>query len=658
MDIINENIPYENEKIHLILDSSLLNKSNGIIYSSKKENFLLINNYFLEYSSIIIDNNPHNKNISSIIVNNLLNKNDSTLIILTDSNNDSNEYLNTLRNLFNENNYKEYNINSILYLYNYINKKNKKYETYKISDIPNIEDNNLFIKIKIEFNNDIIYNCFKILIINNSYESICPFFCLNRKDYELFLLKEKINKLLSEEKIIEEKIKKLPLLNIDFIEDINSFKKETFDYFNKFINNIEKIKNYFNNSKSLTKNDINNFIKELNCFYDKINKENYKNKQNNIYREYIQVYNNINNICISNKNEAYLKSLFINFNNLNEEIVNFLENNDLNNKEITNLKNIIKFLQNELKQEKSKNISKIINNNDKNNFYNISIDNNNAFLTNNKSMSKINNSKKKLLNQSINLNKSLSIRKYNRNLKGNITMDNSTIIPNKSFEDNRHNKNDLKYLNKKINQLNEIIANFKSNNEIMEKSNEKMKKDINNLNKIISKLQREKHGNHLIPKSSSIKNIKPKIFEFKEKKEFPKGKRLIQNKNLYLNNRNNDNLSSRNDKNNNKNYINTSLVDDKHYEILKKIYEENKNMSKIINNYYFNNSELNLTQNDFNIHNNKTKNNSFINNSTSKKVKKKKIYYNNLKLNLNTDKKVNKNSSAPKIKILKTNYHK
>ena len=668
MEIINDNIPYDGEKIHLILVSSLLNKSIDILYSLNNKNFLLINNYFLEYSSISIDNNPiNNNNISSTIINNLINKSDSTIIILSDSKKDSNAYLTSLKNIFNKNNYKDYNINSISYMYNYINKNNKKYETYDISSIPKIENNNLFIKIKIEFNNDIIYNCFKILIINNSYESICPFFCLNRKDYELIFIKEKINKLLLEEKIIKDEINKLPLLHIDFIENINSFKKETFDYFNKFINSIEKMKNYFN-SKLLTKNDFNNFIKEVNNFYDKITKESYKNKQNNVYREYIQTYKDINNICISNKCEANLKSLFINLNNLNEEIVNFLDNNDLNKKEITNLKNIIKFLQNELKQEKSKNLPKINNNNsDINNLYNIYMDNNNVFLTNNKSMNKINNSKKKSFNKTMNLNKSLSVKKYNRNHKRNISMDSSNNINNRTFEDNKHNKNYIKYLNKKISQLNDIIANLKSNNEILEKSNEKMKKDINNLNKIVSKLQREKEENNLIiesiPKSSSIKNIKPKIFNFKEKKEFPGQKDHIKNKNLFLNNINNDNdiIFSRNNKtkNNNNNYNNTSMIDDKHYEILKKIYEENKNMSKIINNYYFNNSELNFTHNNFNIKNNEDKNNSFINNSTSKKVKKKKkIYYNNLKLNLNTDKKVNKNTSAPKIKILKTNYQK
>ena len=73
----------------------------------------------------------------------------------------------------------------------------------------------------------------------------------------------------------------------------------------------------------------------------------------------------------------------------------------------------------------------------------------------------------------MNLNKSLSIRKTNRNHKINMPMDNSNNINNISFKANKHNKNDIKYLNKKYAQLNDIIANLKSNNKILEK---KMKK--------------------------------------------------------------------------------------------------------------------------------------------------------------------------------------
>ena len=242
MDVINEN-----EKIDLILSASVLNKSNDIRYNSKNKNVLLINNFFLEYNSIKLDNDPKNNNYLLLIINHLLNKNDATIIILTDSNKDSNIYLTSLQKVLNRDIYKEYNIKSIDYIYSYINEKNKNYHINDLSEIRNI-DNNISIKIKIENNNDIIYTCFKILILNNSFEKICPLFCLNRKDYELIILKEKISKLLASEKKFEKNIKNLPLLNIDLIENINSYKNETFDYFSKFMNDVEKLNNKFNNN--------------------------------------------------------------------------------------------------------------------------------------------------------------------------------------------------------------------------------------------------------------------------------------------------------------------------------------------------------------------------------------------------------------------------
>ena len=647
MDVINEN-----EKIDLILSASVLNKSNDIRYNSKNKNVLLINNFFLEYNSIKLDNDPKNNNYLLLIINHLLNKNDATIIILTDSNKDSNIYLTSLQKVLNRDIYKEYNIKSIDYIYSYINEKNKNYHINDLSEIRNI-DNNISIKIKIENNNDIIYTCFKILILNNSFEKICPLFCLNRKDYELIILKEKISKLLASEKKFEKNIKNLPLLNIDLIENINSYKNETFDYFSKFMNDVEKLNNKFNNIKSVTKNDLNDFIKELNSFFNKINKEKYLNKQNDIYKQYIETYKSSSNIDTIKQNEDNLKSLFLKFTNTNEEIINFLESNDINKKEIMNLKNIIKFLQNELKQEKSRNISKIQNNINENYNQKNSIDNNT--YRNNQNTSNIKrNSKQKSFNKSFNMHKSLSAKRYHRIHKRNVSMDSSSYNYNKSFEGNKHNENDIKYLNKKINQLNDIISNLKSNNEILEKSNEKMKKDIKNLNKIISKLERNNEENNLIA-NNSIKSLKPKILEANYKKQFF-WQKIQNNSNLRLNN-DKDTINGKDIPGKKATKINNnSSMDDEHYILLKKIQDENKKMAKIINNYYCNNTEFNSSSNNLNI--NKTNNELMINNSTSKKVKNKKNLYNKLHLNIYSEKNVNKKSSAPKIRILKFKNHK
>ena len=645
MEIIKENIPIVNEIIDLVLSPSLLNKSNEIIYNPRKKNSLLINTFFLEYSTITVDEDPIYSNIASLIINNIKNKNDSTLLILTDSYKESNIYLNSLQKLLNKNIYKEYNIKTISSIYAYTNEKNKKYKIGDLSEIPNIK-NNIFIKIKIEYNKDIMSSCLKVLIMKNDYERICPLFCLNHKDYELFFMKEKINNLLSEEKLIENKINDLPLLNIDLIEEINTYKNETFDYFTEFIKNIEKM----NSIKSLTKNDLNNFIKEVNLFYDKINKDNYKNKQNNIYKEYIKTYKNLNVIDIPNKKEENnLKSLFIKFNNLNEEILNFLENNNIHKKETANLKNTIKFLQQELKKEKIKNFSKNRNNFPINNNY--TIDSNLSLNSNFNTLEKNSNSNKRSFNYFDGLNKSNSLKRYNRINQRNINMNKAKSFHNRSYNRIKHNENNEKYLNKKIRELNVIISDLKTTNENLEKSNQKLKKDIKNLNIIISKMNKNKEENNLenevLSKSSLIKIINPKKkhrHEYSDQKWNGNKDMLFLNDNI--NNINNGNIISVFSKN--INLIGSSAIDEEHYAILKKIRDENKKYK--IKNNNFNITKLRPPESIL-INSNK-ENNTTTNNSTSKKTKNRgKI---NDKLHVNYY--ANKKSSAGKIKTLKNNY--
>lgn len=733
MDLINENIPYENEKINLIITSSLLNNSDNIIYNSKNSNSILINNYYLEYSSIHIDSDMKKNKSSLIITNNLLEKNDLLLIILTDSNEDSNIYLNTLKNILDKDNYKEYNINSISYIFSDLNKDNKTIID-DLYDISSIFNNNILLTLKIKYNDDIIYSSFKIFIINNSYENICPYICINHKEYDIIFLKNKIDNLLTEEKKIQKQINNLPMLNTDFIENINSFKKETFDYFSKFINNIEKTYTQFNTTKLLTKNDFSNIIKEIKSLMDKINKENYKFKQSKIYKEYIEIYKNTN---LSKKTEENLKSLFTKFNNLNEELVNLLETSDINKKEIANLKHLTKVLQNQVKQEKSKNISNMKENNN-NTLYNTIIENK-LTLSNNNLFKKRESQKRKSFFNSIKLTNTLTKKNINRNNKRNSSMDNIPIMANdKASEDNRYN--DLKYLKNKINQLNDTITNLKSSNEILQKSNEKMKRDINNLNKIIAKLRRnneENEENEFLHKSSSIKTfriIKPKILDFKKIQYSGQKRHKNKNKNLFLNNTiNNDTIFSENknktittskhksnkkiiNKSNNKkkinsenktnninnkannnnkekninninnintinytnntnssnyfnsindinnlndlNNINTTLNEDKHLAILQKIHDENKNMYKKINDYYYKNFDYVSPEKDRELNDSIEENKYTINNSTSKKPKKnKKINHNNLKL-YNTNVKGNNKSSVAKIKFIKANNNK
>ena len=664
MDILNENIQNYNDKIDLIITSSLLKNSNDILYNPKNKNTLLIDYYYLEYSSINIDSDINKNKILSVITKNLKLNNDFTIVILTDSNENSNKYLGFLKNILNKDNYSEHNINSISFTYSFIDEKNKKIEIKNLSDIPIIEEDNLFIKAKVKYKDDIIYSCLKILIINNLYENVCPLFCLNHKDYEFDFFKNSINKLLSEEKKFQNALNNLPLLNKDFLEEINSFKKEANDYYSKFINTIEKMYYKFNNTKLLTKNDFNIFIRDVNNIMDKINKENFQFKQNSLYKQYIKIYNNVTDISLSDKNHENLKSLFINFNNLNEEIANLLENNPYN-KEIANLKNSIKMLQNQLKEDKSKNLNNpkdiMMNNSSINNFSTIS---NNNTISSSNFLNYQNNSKSKPFMQVVQLNKDSSLKRYHNR---NIFLDNKTSNSNTiTYEDYRNNELELKYLRRKVNQLNETISNLIYENENLAKSNERMKLNINKLNRIIAKIHKNNNENDdetvyndIIVKNSSIKSFKPKYY-FNQRNNHSGQKKNDKSKDTsFYNTINNDSINGYsykkkkinmklNLKNTNNNSNNNTLNDYEHYAILKKIHDEKKDRSIRINDIYYMESSKNINYIEGNNGRSISKNN---------RMGKTTNHNSNSKIHNKTALKGNK-SSVPKIRIFKKNYHK
>lgn len=670
MDIINENTSNFNENIDLIMTLSTLKNINNILYNPKNKNKLLIDNYYLEYSSIEVDSNSNNNNLSEKIISNLSLKNDLTLIILTNSDEDSNAYINSLQNIFNKDNYQKYNIKSISFSYSYVEGKDKINSINDILDVPYIENDNIMIKAKINFRDDmILFSCFKILIIRNSYEKICPYFCINHKDYKFNFIKEQIKILLSEEKKIQKLIKNIPSLNADYLENIQSYKNEAIEYYSKFINMIEKAYHKFNNTKLLNKNDLYNFIKEANALIDLMNKENLENRQNNLYQQYIKVYKDIN---ISNANED-LKSLFIKFNNLNEEITDILENNNFNTKEISNLKNIINSLQNELKQEKTKyrnnkNINTIENNYTINNYNNFS----NNTISTEPNLSKGLNSKSKLLfNPMQRKNKSSSTNKDDNDNEKEST---SFNYHNKSYENLRSNAQEIKYLNKKINHLYDTITNLKNEKDILAKDNEKLKLNIKNLNRIIAKMYKNMGDDHndnndslhndSMGKSNSIKTLKAKIIDFKTRHQiqFSGNKRFKKNKNIFNNNTINNDMDRNNSRqkyinltintNYDKEYDNT-FNEEEHNALLKRIQDENKNISLKINELYH--------KTDFKTLDKDTSNNSLGYRTKKKNTNSKKLINlkkNNKSMNFNiyASAKGNK-GSVPKIKIYRKNVY-
>ena len=666
MDIINDKISNYNEKIDLIMTLSTLKNTNNIIYNSKNKNTLLIDNYYLEYSSIEVDSNSNNNNLSEKIINNLSIKSDLTLIVLTNTDEDSNTYINSLQNLFNKDNYSKYNINSISFAYSYVEEKDKINSINDILDIPYIENDNIMIKAKINFRDDmILFSCFKILIIRNSYEKICPYYCINHKDYKFNFIKDQINMLLSEEKKIQKLIKNIPSLNIDYLENIQSYKNEAIEYYSKFINMVEKTYHKFNNTKLLNKNDLNNFIKEANALMDIMKRENLQNKQNSLYQQYIKVYKDLN---ILNENED-LKSLFIKFNNLNEEIADILENNNFNLKEISNLKNEINSLQKELKQEKTKyRNNKNINTIETNYTINNNNFSNNTILTE-PTLSKGLNSKSKLLFNPIQRkNISSSINKDDNEKEST-----SFNYHNKSYESLRTNAQEIKYLNKKINHLYDTITSLKNENNNLVKDNEKLKLNIKNLNRIIAKMYKnmgdgyndnnDSLHNDAMVKSNSIKTLKAKIIDFKTRHQiqFSGNKRFKKNKNIFNHNTiNNDDMVRNNSR---QKYINLTINtnydreydntfnEEEHNALLKKIQDENKNISLKINELYH--------KTDFKTLDKDTSSNSLgfrskNKNSNSKKFINLKKNNKSMNFNIYASAKGNK-GSVPKIKIYRKN---
>jgi regulator of replication initiation timing len=353
---------------------------------------------------------------------------------------------------------------------------------------------------------------------------------------------------------------------------------------------------------------------------------------------------------------------------LNEEIADILENNNFNLKEISNLKNIINSLQNELKQEKAKH-----RNNKKINI----IENN---YTNNNNFSKNTISTEPTLNKGLN---SRSNELFNPIKRKNISSSNnkddigkeesSFTYHNKSYENLGANAQEIIYLKKKIDHLYETITNLKNENDNLAKENEKLKLNIKNLNRIIAKMYKnmgdgyndnnDSLHNDTVVKSNPIKTIKAKIIDFKTRHEiqFSGNKRFKKNKNFFnYNTINNDDITRNNSR---QKYINLTINtnydreyddtfnEEEHNALLKKIQDENKNISLKINELYHRTDYKTLDKD--------TSNNSIgyrpkKKNSNSKKHINLKKNNKNMNFNFYASTKGNK-GSVPKIKVYRKN---
>jgi hypothetical protein len=140
------------------------------------------------------------------------------------------------------------------------------------------------------------------------------------------------------------------------------------------------------------------------------------------------------------------------------------------------------------------------------------------------------------------------------------------------------------------------------------KDNEKLKLNIKNLNRIIAKMYKnmgdgyndnnDSLHNDTMVKSNSIKTLKAKIIDFKTRHQiqFSGNKRFKKNKNIFNHNTiNNDDMVRNNSR---QKYINLTINtnydreydntfnEEEHNALLKKIQDENKNISLKINELY------------------------------------------------------------------------
>ena len=582
MEIILKNLPETNEEVYLIIEQSLLINNNQIIYdineiNEENRNQIIISQNKYKYTKIFT--NIEKDFISNMIINNINTKNDINLLIaINKSQNESENNINIkksvvdeLNNLFNKGFFEQNKINQIIYNYHEINLElnnndnniknkyiNKDSESFTIDILSNSEEKNIrdisdlfLLNIQFDYLNDDIINIpnfINIYFIYNSFEKILPLFSINKKEKEILVLKEKINNLLSLEKDLKDKINKLPIMNDDFIQNINIYKNEVMNYFDNFIKGIN-----IDKKANKTKNNLNDLIKGAKNLLECLNKEQFKIKEKEIYQKYIEIYSNN-----KNNNNSFdiqeLKSSINKFNNLNEELLEFLEKEkskekykSKKDKEISELKQRIKQLEKEkIKESKQE-------------------------TDNPQQIQKIKNQTKNNKKQQ----RSISASKINNNYNTNP----SNIL--KLEEENK------KY-RKNIDELNDIIAKLKIKNEYLIKLNEKLLKEKNTT--INLEQNKDNINKYNSPKKSTNQNDDQNGTTNKKNKKMNKTK---TNTDLLING--------------------NSLL------LLKKIQEENKELSKQLKDFNSKNVQLELSLRGINgseIKNNNKNHNSLLFNFT------------------------------------------
>ena len=556
MEIILKNLPESNDEVYLLIEPSLLNQNEKIFYNINEINNEIRNEIILSQNKYKYNNiyTTIEKEFFSNLFSNQLNKKiDTNILILLNKDEDKSEknifssIKDELSNLFSKDFFDKNNLRQVLHNY------------YKISLDKNSIDNSIKDKIfnkdsetfNIELTDDDINNTDLALLkmqfdylddIVNIPSFINIYFIYNT--YEKILPLFSINKKDKEILLLKEKINNLLSFENDIKEKISKLPILNNDFIQEANVYKDEVMNYYGNlvkeNKKETKNKNNNsnknaltdLIKESKNLIENINKEQFKNKEKTIYQKYIEVYSN-NNQIFNNFDIQELKKSINHFNNLNEEILEFLE------------------------KEKSKAES-----NDKD-----------------KEISKLKQRIKQLEKDLNSQNKKIEEK--------------NTNIQSKNSKSNQRSISAIK-INNKIN-----INNYNSNEpkiQKLEEENKKLKKNIEELKETISALKSK--NNTLIKEKSKISKEKNITSSNNSLKNNIKENPSIYNSPKKSINQNIDNSSTTSKKVKSLNKTKTNkdfLFNGNSLLLLKKIQEENKELSKQLKDFNSKNFQLELS---------------------------------------------------------------
>ena len=564
MEIILKNLPETNEEVFLIIEPSLLTKNNKIIYNiydESNENFneIIVSEKKYKYTKIY--NNIDKSLFENLIINQINIKSNISLLILIDNrlnetqNNAFSSFLDNLNNLIGKNFFDKNNIKQILYNFYKINLEANNFENILNNKIIN-KDSESFLLLDINSNekDDITNQSVNLLKIRFDYldniinisSSINIYFITN--SFEKILPLFSINKKEKEIIILKEKIDNLLLTEKEIKEKLGKL---------NFIN--ENVLQDINNYKNEVINYFENFVKKIDIEKKENKNKNIssnKNNLNDLIKEAKFLLDIINKEQFKNREkEIYQKYIKI-----------YSNNNQKNNFDLQELKSSInKF--NNLNEELLEFLEK----------EKIHREREKKERNKEKEISKL---KQKILK----LEQELQSEK-NKNQQNNNNIVNTNALPKKINPkprslsnlkiDNTINTNnnqiniytlekENKKLKEKISELKETISNLQSKNQSLLAANENLLKESNKAKDNITLKDYKRGENSLY--SSPIKNIKVK-----------KDKIMNKTKTKY-------NIS------NNGN----SLL------LLKKIREENKELSKQLKDFNAKNLKLELSLKEIN----------------------------------------------------------